>query len=168
MNGLSGFVDENLLDFLRTRSFSQHTHVLAMFWGLCVEPDTVYTRIVDETFKVTQVTLSPDAKTGTRASLYVASGNNEFVVCTLEAGRCENVKLELEFTEGEQVGFRAVGAELHLTGYHPVEMVHDGGDDEDDDEEELDEEDLDDDYELGDEGASILSVYTRSLCVSCV
>ena len=132
-----------------------------MFWGLCVEPDTVYTRIVDETFKVTQVTLSPEAKTGTRASLYVASGNNEFVVCTLEAGRCENVKLELEFTEGEQVGFRAVGAELHLTGYHPVEIVHDGGDDDDDDDDdELDEEDLDDDYELGEGGSKLLMQIT--------
>ncbi|KAJ3119393.1 peptidylprolyl isomerase fpr4 [Physocladia obscura] len=134
------------------------------FWGLTCESETGYTQLVDQTFRLTNIAIDPKstAKAGTRVSVSVQSGNNEFVIANLLIGSVEQTVVDLTFSEGEEITFLVTGnSTVHLTGNYLFDLAGDEGDDEipdqfdEDDDDDDDDEDDDEDDEGDDDGQDI-------------
>lgn len=88
----------------------------------------------------------------TSATTPTTPAHDDFALCTLTPGLCDQASLDLVFTEGQEIGFLLRGdkpAAIHLTGYflppqHNGE--HDDDDEEDDDEAWYDDEDDEEEY----------------------
>ncbi|KAJ3028805.1 UNVERIFIED_CONTAM: hypothetical protein HDU68_000846 [Siphonaria sp. JEL0065] len=125
------------------------------FWGLTCEPDSNYSQLVEQGFRLTNVAI--DAKTTAtkgRVSVTVSAGENEFTIANLLIGQVEQAVVDLTFNEGEEISFTVTGkATVHLTGNYIIDELdglgdEDGeGDEEDDDEIDEDDEDDEDDGE---------------------
>jgi len=134
-----------------------------MFWALIMDPKKKYSRTVNDEFTITMAAADPEAKVGTRGSVYIENEKGEHVVCTLTVGTTDQVRLDLEMTEGEEITLWTAGNfKVHLTGYLLPPSIDNGPDDfgseDETDDEDFDgeeEEDSDDDEEEedSDEGA---------------
>ncbi|KAJ3248519.1 peptidylprolyl isomerase fpr4 [Chytriomyces hyalinus] len=125
----------------------------AAFWGLTCEPETGYSQLVDQTFRLSNVALDPktDAKSG-RVTLSVQAGNNVFVIANLLIGAVEQQSIDLTFSEGEEITFMVSGkATLHLTGNYIFDDAEEDDEQDDDDEDDEDDEDDDEDDEDDDD-----------------
>ncbi|KAJ3354265.1 peptidylprolyl isomerase fpr4 [Entophlyctis luteolus] len=107
------------------------------FWGLTCEPETGYSQLVEQSFRLTNIAIDPKttAKNGTRVSVSVQSGNNQFTIANLLVGSVEQCVVDLTFSEGEEISFTVVGsATVHLTGNYIMDEIP-GEEDDDEDEE---------------------------------
>ncbi|KAJ3207475.1 peptidylprolyl isomerase fpr4 [Entophlyctis luteolus] len=123
------------------------------FWGLTCEPETGYSQLVEQSFRLTNIAIDPKttAKNGTRVSVSVQSGNNQFTIANLLVGSVEQCVVDLTFSEGEEISFTVVGsATVHLTGNYIMDDIPNEDDDDEDDEDgdEDEEEDEDEDEEI--------------------
>ncbi|KAJ3055148.1 hypothetical protein HDU99_007613, partial [Rhizoclosmatium hyalinum] len=123
------------------------------FWGLTAEPDTHFSQVVEQNFRLTNIAIDSKTKaTKGRVSVHVQVGDNEFVIANLLLGVVEQASVDLTFSEGEEITFTVTGpATVHLTGNYIVDEFDMDGDDEDDDDEDEDDEDDEDDDEDDDE-----------------
>lgn len=73
--------------------------------------------MVDRDFIISQAALDPSAKEGQRVSVMLQQDGSNLVLTTLRAGAVDAQKMDLHFTEGEEVTFSIIGdVPVHLTG----------------------------------------------------
>ncbi|KAF9090711.1 peptidylprolyl isomerase fpr4 [Mortierella sp. AD031] len=135
------------------------------FWGLTILPDKTYTQIVDSSFKVSMAALDEQTKPG-RTSVRVSVDKKSLVLCSLTSGKVDQQKVDLIFTEGEEITFSVTGDNIvHLSGnYLPDDVIMGGnggvGGDDDDDEED---DDIYSGYDQDEDGNIMISQGTKRL-----
>eukprot|EP00030_Apusomonadida_sp_AF-17_P005886 a676571_212.p2 GENE.a676571_212~~a676571_212.p2 ORF type:complete len:390 (-),score=182.24 a676571_212:45-1178(-) len=113
---------------------------MSIFWGNEIQSKKSAVIEPELPMRLTQVTISPDAPNGAKASLIVKTEDTSVVLCTLVAGRSENAQLDLIFSPGCEVEFHVSGtASLHISGYYEVPEMFDDDMMMGSDEEEMDE-----------------------------
>ncbi|KXS20830.1 hypothetical protein M427DRAFT_119369 [Gonapodya prolifera JEL478] len=105
------------------------------FWGLKVVPGKSYSQTVEVPFRVTMAALGPGGDAG-QSSLFVSVDDNEFVLCTLDTAKPQQQPLTVQFGEGENISFKALGPNpIYLTGAYLPDLAMEGFEDDEDDEE---------------------------------
>jgi len=138
-----------------------------MFWGLKILPGKTYTQKVEYPFKVTMACLGQEPILG-RHCLFVRVEDQDYMLCSLNFGQCEQQSLNLIFSPGEEIVFHSIGnGPIYLSGMYDIDdydysdsedMDEDEEEDEDDEmyeddneEDEEDEEDEDEESEIDEE-----------------
>ncbi|ORY43360.1 hypothetical protein BCR33DRAFT_717588 [Rhizoclosmatium globosum] len=81
------------------------------FWGLTAEPDTHFSQVVEQNFRLTNIAIDSKTKaTKGRVSVHVQVGDNEFVIANLLLGVVEQASVDLTFSEGALLSVCMVGA----------------------------------------------------------
>ncbi|CAB4055099.1 FPR3_4 [Lepeophtheirus salmonis] len=89
----------------------------SQFWGVVLQPDKMYEQTVESSFHVSMAAVEATTLGSKITSVFVEAGGDEFLICNLNNSNL-NVHLDLNFLEGEKIGFRATGpGTVHLTGY---------------------------------------------------
>jgi len=122
-----------------------------MFWGITLEGGKRYSQTVATPFHISMAALEYDEKEAGKnkvVSVMIEHKDAEFLLCSLQHGKCSQQVLDLNFIEDEIVTFFILGTgTVHLTGYLDVpqdvdELNFEEGSSE---EEEDEDEDVDDD-----------------------
>ena len=117
--------------------------------GLQVDVSNKYVKIVDNPFKITNVTLGPKCQKGEKVTLMLQQGNDDaYALCTLESGSINQYQMNLSFEIGEEITFYLdsdkLSDKVHLTGmYLGEEIPSDFDFDEEDEDDEEDDSEID-------------------------
>lgn len=117
----------------------------ASFWGLVVESNRLYSQTVPAAFKLSMAALGPvlpntnsnnatnpaevDSSEAVKSKRSVVvlryAEADDYALCTLTPGLCDQQPLDLVFEEGEKIALRIVGDHaVHLTGYYLPHDTH--------------------------------------------
>lgn len=89
-----------------------------MFWGLIVEPNKSYSKIISTPFHLSQAVLDISSTTGNKdVQLFMATEEDEYILCNLNKRGPSQIPFDLVFSEGDRISFRCVGGIVHLSGY---------------------------------------------------
>lgn len=106
------------------------------FLGIILKPNKRYSQTVQKSFHVSQACLDTSSSNDSEVQVMLTSENENFLLCTLQKGKVNQATLDLNFAEGDVIGFSAKGSgTVHLTGFLvPGDFFGDGpmGSDEED------------------------------------
>jgi len=139
----------------------------SVFWGLNVVPGKTYSQVVDRDFHISNAALGEKiGKEKSRTTLFVKVGDEDYALCHLTPGVCEQAPLAMQFQEGEEITFHVKGdSSVSLIGnFSPEDGPNFDDLDGDEDEDEEGFEDVDDDEEMDEEeNADFLEQLKRKL-----
>nr|ACO10974.1 46 kDa FK506-binding nuclear protein [Caligus rogercresseyi] len=114
----------------------------SQFWGVVLQPEKIYEQTVESSFHVSMAAIEASSMGSKATSVFVEAGGDEYLICNLNSSSL-NVHLDLNFIEGEKIGFRSIGSgTIHLTGYLLSDSGNPFGDEFDDSDEESEEEEV--------------------------
>ncbi|ORY94650.1 hypothetical protein BCR43DRAFT_564924 [Syncephalastrum racemosum] len=86
------------------------------FWGLKLLPNKIYSQEPSQEFRITMAALHDPGAKG-RSTVYVSVNGQEYVLCSLIAGKVEQQQLDTLFIVDEEVSLLVKGDyPVHLTG----------------------------------------------------
>lgn len=114
-----------------------------MFWGLILEPRSLYTQVVEHAFHISMAALDISNSNEEPSQVMCTYKGRNYLLCTLQKPDKLQCSLDLYFEEGTEVSFAANGkSHVHLTGYLTKDVDDALPEDEEDDEEVEEEEEV--------------------------
>ncbi|KAI8874459.1 hypothetical protein GQ42DRAFT_116488 [Ramicandelaber brevisporus] len=133
------------------------------FFGLKISPSTTYSHVVDIPIHITQACFGEDVETSEkRTVIYAVVNKHEVAICTLVPGQQESIKLDIVFSEGEEVSFKSSGkSAVYISGNYIIDLDeesmegYDGEEYDEEDEDGLEWDSDDEDLDMSDDDSEI-------------